>query len=124
MQTRSLHIVSLLLAFVLYTIPLCQCVAMIKASSTTSCCSAASLTELGTQKACSDGASCCADGLNAEKMKTEKSFESAQVLLSSPALVSVIEFPLFSDSSRSLFFKPAFSVSSPPTQALLQVFLI
>ncbi len=124
MQLRLLHIFPILLAFVLYTVPLCQCAEMIKANSTASCCSASSQTESAAQKACNDVTGCCADGINAEKMKTEKSFESAQVSLSSPVLISVIEFPSVFASSRALFFNPVFSVHSPPTQAFLQVFLI
>ncbi|MFQ3598675.1 MAG: hypothetical protein SNJ66_10100 [Chloroherpetonaceae bacterium] len=124
MQTRLLHIFPILFAFVLYTIPLCQCAEMMKAKAAPSCCSASSLTESGAHKACTDATECCADGINAEKMKTEKSFESAQVSLSSPALVSVIEFPSLFASTQSISFNNAFSVHSPPTQAFLQVFLI
>ncbi len=123
MKRFILHIF-LLFAFVLYTIPLCQCAEMMKAKPTPSCCSASSLTESGAQKACTDAEGCCADGINAEKMKTEKSFESAKVSLSSPELISFVKFPSLPISSELLHFHNAHFASSPPTQAFLQVFLI
>lgn len=120
MPKRTLHIFIFLVSFVLYTIPLCQCAEMMKASSEHSCCSAPSA-----PKACTDAHDCCPDGsMNAEKMKTEKSFESAQVSLSSPELVSFIEFPPLLVSSQFVVLNSICSAYSPPTQAFLQVFLI
>ncbi len=119
MQKRVLHILSLLIAFTLYTIPLCQCAAMMKAQAEQSCCAAPN-----EQKACTDEHGCCADGINAEKMNTEKSFESAQVSLPSPLLLALIEFPVPSFTLSERVSLPPFSILSPPTPAFLQVFLI
>ncbi|MGQ9805961.1 MAG: hypothetical protein ACUVRP_07780 [Chlorobiales bacterium] len=119
MQTHKFHIFPLLLAFVIYTIPLCQCAEMMKAQSDHACCGTSSAS-----KSCTDATGCCADGINAEKMKTEKSFESSQVSLSSPELVSFVLFPLLPLPSHFIVFNDARFVHSPPTQAFLQVFLI
>jgi hypothetical protein len=121
MFTRSLHIGLVIFVFALYTIPLCQCAEMMKASSEHSCCSASS-----TPKACTEAHDCCPDGsVNAEKMNTEKSFESAQVSsISSPELVSFVQFPPLLVSSQFVVPNRICLAYSPPTQAFLQVFLI
>ncbi len=122
MQPRTFHIFLILFAFVLYTIPLCQCVNMVE--SPASCCSAFSHSESSTPKACTDETGCCADGINAEKMNTEKSIESANVSLASPELLSVVWYPAFATSSKGFALIDASIIHLRPTQAFLQVFLI
>ncbi len=120
MQARALHILWILFAFALYTIPLCQCAEMMKAKAMASCCAASSAAS-----ECDDATNCCVDGSpQAEKMNAEKSFESAKVSLSAPSLLSFAKFPSFPTSSQSVVLKDIRSASSPPTQAFLQVFLI
>lgn len=125
MQIRTLHLSLLLFAFVLYTIPLCQCAEMMKAKETPSCCSASNMVESGTQKDCTDATGCCADGINAEKMKTEKSFESAKVSFSPSVFTAIVKFPLlFSVSSQLPLLNHVRLAYFPTDQAFLQVFLI
>ncbi len=119
MTKRALHILSLLIAFTLYTIPLCQCAAMMKAQAEHSCCA-----QTSEQKSCTDEHGCCADGINAEKMNTEKSFESAQVSLPSLSLLALIEFPVPSFTLSEPVSLPTYSILSPPSRAFLQIFLI
>jgi hypothetical protein len=70
--TEHIFTFTLLGAFLLYTLPLCQCVAtaeQAKANKVCDCC------ESENSSAPKD---CCKDGMNAEKMQTEKAFESAK----------------------------------------------
>jgi carboxypeptidase C (cathepsin A) len=119
MSRRVLHILSLLIAFTLYTIPLCQCAAMMNAQAEHSCCA-----QTSEPKSCTDEHGCCANGINAEKMNTEKSFESAQVSLPSVLFLTRLEFPVPSFTLSERFSLPPFSILSPPTPEFLQVFLI
>jgi carboxypeptidase C (cathepsin A) len=119
MSRRVLHILSLLIAFTLYTIPLCQCAAMMNAQAEHSCCA-----QTSEQKSCTDEHGCCANGINAEKMNTEKSFESAQVSLPSLSLLALIEFPVPSFTLSECISLPTYSILSPPSRAFLQIFLI
>jgi len=117
-MSRPVYILSLLVVFTLYTIPLCQCAVIASARESSACCAS-----LGKQVDCTDESSCCASGAHAEKMNTEKSFESALVCLLMPSLLGLIEFPVVLMSPKHCV-TPPLSILSPPTCAFLQVFLI
>jgi hypothetical protein len=104
----------LLLGFVLYTIPVCTCAEMMKASES-NCCSA---------KAETNPDACCQTPAAAEKMNPEKAFEASKISLENHIIIAYILFAPNFKATRPISAAESASFFSPPSLAQLQVFRI